>query len=157
MKGRLAATLLLVLAALTLTIFTPLVLPGREDVSAQQSTSRFERLVLTAEGEPGAAAGSATSGTRLQGDIRAVYIDYGGSVTSTTDITLSLSSPAGVVLGLTNNTTDGWYYPSVQFTSPTGTLVSSAFKSFPINDYLVVDTTESTTETTVTVTVFYGE
>lgn len=97
-----------------------------------------------------------TSADRMHGSIRAVYLDYGSTMTNTTDLTITTLSPAATVLILTDTYTDGWYYPSVQLTGSTGAAVSGAYKSFPIEDQLVFTLTQSSAGT-LNAYVYWGD
>lgn len=65
---------------------------------------------LTPSGSAGAASGTAAFNQLADGKLYAVYLDY-GSVATTTDVDIKLSDPAVSVLTVTNNATDGWFFP----------------------------------------------
>lgn len=130
---------------------------ARAGEMAAQGDSRIEQVTLTATGSNGSATGLVTTTTRLWGYLKAVYVDYGASVTTTTDITISTVSPAGTVMGKADSATDAWFYPSVQLTGITGTVVSGAYGQFPVDDYLTVQAAQSTSGTVAVVRIFYGQ
>lgn len=134
----------------------PALIPAQAAPPALPADSRFDTFALTATGDDGAATGTVTMTTRLWGYIKAVHINYGASVTTTTDITISTVSPAGTVMAKSDSATDAWYYPSVQLTGSDGT-GTSAYDRFPIDDYLTVQAAESTSGTVATMTVFWGQ
>jgi len=133
-----------------------LLLPGFAP-NALPSDSAYEKINLTATGSGDAATGTVTTSTRFWGYLKAIYVDYGAAVTNTTDMTISLVSPAGTVMATTDTYTDGWYYPSVQFTGATGAAVSGAYGKFPVNDYLTIQAGESTSGTVATLWIYYGQ
>jgi hypothetical protein len=114
------------------------------------------RVALTATGATDVASGSVTTGY-LRGYIRAVHIDYGAAVTSSTDITIARTSPAGTVMVEDNSATDAWYYPSAQFTGATGAAVSGAYGRFPVDDALTISAAQSTSGTVAVITIEYGD
>ena len=130
---------------------------ARAGEMAAQGDSRIEQVSLTATGSDGAASGQVTTTVRLWGYLKAIYVDYGSAVTTTTDITISMVSPAGTVMAKADSATDAWYYPSVQLTGITGTVVSGAYGRFPVDDYLTVQAAQSTSGTVALVRIFYGQ
>jgi len=124
---------------------------------AAEADTAFEAIPLTASGAAGAASGSVTSTARLWGYVKGVYVDYGAAISETTDITMTTVSPLATVMILTDVFTDGWYYPSVQFTGATGAAVSGAYGRFPIYDNLTMTARESTSGTVATVYVYWGQ
>jgi len=73
---------------------------------------------LTPSGSAGSASGTAAFGQLADGKLHAVYLDY-GSVAATTDVTIKLEDPAVAILTVSNNATDGWYFPRYRITSNT--------------------------------------
>ncbi len=61
----------------------------------------------------GAIASDTTASGPIMGEIIDVYIDYGSTMSTTTDITLTYSSPfaMGQILEVLNNVADGVYMP----------------------------------------------
>jgi len=149
--------LALILAMLILTgMLTMAASAGPTYAPVAMPESYRTNVTLTATGADGAATGSVTTGY-LRGYIRAVYINYGASVTTTTDITIARTNPAGNLMVQSNSATDAWYYPSVQFTGATGAAVSGAYGKFPIDDYLVISAAQSTSGTVAVITIEYGD
>jgi len=67
----------------------------------------------TLAGVTGSAAGTATSGAPIFGELLAARIVYTGG-TSTEDVTISTVGGSATLLAVANNETSGWYYPRVQ-------------------------------------------
>lgn len=132
-----------------------------EQPVARSSTNygwvKSSSFTVTATGAAGAAVGSQSSDGTIAGHIYAVHVDYAPSISDTTDLVLSLSSPSLTVMTLSNNITDGWYYPSAQQTGNTGSGVSGAYDRLPFVGRMTATVAESTATDVVTVTVWYGE
>jgi hypothetical protein len=139
---------LLLLAGVIGPITAPAAMPG---------DSRYAELTLTATGSDGAATGTVTGTYGLWGYIKAVHIDYGASVTNTTDITISTGALANTVMVKANSATDAWFYPAVQFTGGNGSAISGAYGRFPIDDYVVIQAAQSTSGTVAAVRIYYGQ
>lgn len=118
---------------------------------------RSSSFTVTATGDAGSAEGSQSSDGTLSGHIYAIHLDYAPTLSDTTDLTLSLSSPSWTLLTLTDNVTDGWYYPSVQQTGNTGSVVSGAYDRAPFVGRMTAAIAQSTATDVVTVTVWWGE
>lgn len=75
---------------------------------------RFEILevAVTTTGNPGSATGNSESDS-VNGTLYAVYLDYHASAPgATTDVTVTMTEDPGVtLLTVTDNATDGWYFP----------------------------------------------
>jgi len=131
-----------------------------EEPVARTTTSygalREEVVVVTATGTAGAATGSQDSDGAIRGHLYAMHLDYGASVTTTTDITISLSSPSLTVLTTTNSATDAWYYPAAAQTGAGGS-GTGTYDRLPISGRLTAAVAQSTSGTPLTVTVWWGE
>ena len=57
----------------------------------------------------------------VNGQLYAVYLDYHASAPATTDVTVVLNeAPSATILTVTDNATDGWYFPREQVHSNAG-------------------------------------
>jgi len=152
--------LLVAILAIVCGVAARMLMEQPEEPVARSSTSygwlHQEEIAVTATGDDGAATGSADSDGPIRGHVYAVHLDYGSSVTTTTDITLSLSSPAVTVMALSDTATDGWYYPVVEQTGSTGS-GTSTYDRLPLSGQMTVEVAESTAGTAVTATVWWGE
>lgn len=83
---------------------------------------RHEQLTVTAAGSAGSATGSATTGKPLAGKLLAVHLDYSASMAATSDVTLTctIQGKALTLLTVSDNATDGWYFPRTQADSDAG-------------------------------------
>jgi len=117
---------------------------------------REEQIVVTASGTAGAASGSQESDGAIRGHVYAMHLDYAPSISTTTDMTLALGSPALTVLSLSDNYTDAWYYPAVQQTGSSGS-GTSTYDRLPISGRLTATVAETAATTVLTVTVWWGE
>lgn len=86
---------------------------------------RFDSLKInvTAAGSAGSATGATTTTAIVEGRIYSVHLDYSTGHTTGTDVVLKTAGtnmPSFTVLSLTNNKTDGWYYPRVAAHTTTG-------------------------------------
>jgi len=132
-----------------------------EEPEARTTTSygalRQEQIVVTATGAAGSASGSQDSDGAIRGHVYAVYLDFASSISTTTDISLTLSSPALTLLDLSNYYTDTWYYPAVQQTTATAGAGSGTYDRLPISGRLTVGVDQSTATSVVTATVWWGD
>ncbi len=103
-------------------------------------TIQKHELKISTTGSAGTATGSAVLALPLS-ELVAIYLDYHASAPSTTDLTLtSPGNPASLtVLTLSNNATDGWYYPRVQDHDNTGSAVTGSYSDPPIHGNLQAD------------------
>lgn len=73
----------------------------------------IKTYTVTTTGSAGSATGTATTDV-LRGFIGAIEIDYNASAPATTDVTFAEAAGLGrTLLTVSNNNTDGFYYPSV--------------------------------------------
>ena len=117
---------------------------------------REEEIAVTTTGSAGTATGSQDSDGPIRGHVYAVHLDYGAAVTTTTDITVSLSSPALTLYQKDNSATDVWLYPVVQQTDSAGS-GTSTYDRVPVSGNLTVKVDQSSSGTAVTATVWWGE
>jgi len=116
-----------------------------------------DQWTVDVTGAAGSGSGSAEwPGGGMEGRIYAVHLDYTASVSSTTDMTLTVGSPAMTVFVKSDNVTDTWLYPSVQHTGSSGSAVSGAYLAMPATGSLTAQVGQSSTGT-LTVTVLWGE
>lgn len=106
----------------------------------------------------GATSGSGSTDRDVGGYVYAVHLDFAGSISDTTDTTLSQASPSLTVLQLTNYYTDTWYYPVVQQHSSAGAAVSGEYERVLVADQIDIAVAQTTSGTQVlTATVFWGQ
>ncbi len=88
---------------------------------------KFE-IKITTTGSAGSASGSGHSATPL-GQLVALHLDYHASAPATTDVTVTApGNPAALtVLTLSDNNTDGWYFPKTQDHDNTGSAVTGSY------------------------------
>ena len=82
----------------------------------------FVNLSLSSVGTTG--VGSSTVTAVMHGFIEAIYVNYDASAASTTDLTIDVPGQglqSKVVIVLTDNKTDGWFYPRELACDATGT------------------------------------
>lgn len=68
---------------------------------------------ITSTGSAGSATGSGTLSIPVAGYVEWVYLDYHASAPATSDVTLANAGtpPGGNILVVSNNATDGLYFP----------------------------------------------
>lgn len=86
---------------------------------------QYNLPTCTLAGATGSAAGTAISQFPISGELLAVYVNYTGG-TSTEDVTISTVNGGVTLLALSNNQTDGWYYPRVQAHNTSGSALTLA-------------------------------
>jgi len=127
-----------------------------ERASTEWLWLRQEQVTVSATGAAGAATGSGSTDGMVHGRVFAVYVDYTAGITETTDLTLTQASPSMTVLVLADNATDGWYYPTVQVHSTSGS-TRAWYQSVLVADQIDIEVGESTSGTVATVTVYWGQ
>lgn len=106
----------------------------------------------------GATSGSESTDRDVSGYVYAVHLDFAGSISATTDVTLSQASPSLTMLQLTNYYTDTWYYPVVQQHSSAGAAVSGAYERALVADQVDVAVGQTTSGTQIlTATIYWGQ
>lgn len=86
--------------------------------------------------------GTVTSDRPLNGLVKAVYIDYEVTPNAATDVTVqTVNAPTKTILTVTDNVTDGWFYPREVINDPTGADVTydgtnEVYEPIPISDYV---------------------
>lgn len=99
---------------------------------------------LTTAGSDGAASASVSVYPRPGGRLYAVYLDYHASAPSTTDVTISQAeAPEATLLTVSDNKTDGWYFPRQQVCGTDGSALTydgshAIVEPFPMTGGLAV-------------------
>lgn len=96
-----------------------------------------------ATGGAGVATSTGTSGSVLRGYLIGAHIKYNDSPPGTTDVTIrtqgtSPRPPQYNLIVVSNNATDGWYYPRTTVHDVAGAAVSSTYDYLPLFDYVQV-------------------
>lgn len=123
---------------------------------------RWVSMLATASGSAGAAVGTATATAPLAGEIFAVHLAYGGTA-ATTDVTVAtVHAPTTTLLTVTDNASDGWYYPRVQMHDVNGSALTldgtqANVAPIPVCDQVRVTVTQADDGDTVTTTMVYAE
>lgn len=155
-RGRIA----LGVAALGLLMIVALLLLSSGGVASAES-SRLSGYGLLHQDQwtvtvSGAGAGSASGPAGgMEGHLYAVHLDFTSGISSTTDVTLTVGSPAQTVLTKTDYLTDSWFYPGVQLADSDGSALSGAYAARPAMGSLLLSMGE--TNGTLTVTVLWGQ
>lgn len=116
------------------------------------------KIAVSPTGDAGAATGDTTSGTIIRGKLLAVHIDYDADAHANTDVIVATTSaPTTTILTVSNNKTDGWYYPRAQVHGPTGTALTydgtrTVNDYYYLDDYVKVSLTDGTAAKGVVVT-----
>jgi hypothetical protein len=146
--------------ALFLIIATLALSPVKHEASAQGSSYgwvQVDQVVLSGTGTDGAVSASDRSSGSLYGHLYAVHLDFSSSITTTTDITITQSSPSLTVLQLTDYYTDTWFYPAAEYTNSAGTGLS-AYEPLLVADRLTVAAGETISSSTImTATLYWGQ
>lgn len=85
--------------------------------------------------------GSTTLSQPLEGKLLAVGLNYHASADAGTDVVVSVTDPAGPVhtlLTVSNNKTDGWYYPRAAATTSALVAITNSHVEIPFAGYLSV-------------------
>lgn len=91
---------------------------------------RREEIRITLAGANGAAAGAGRSAAPLYGELVGVHIDY-LSQPATTDVVVSMDSPALTLLTVSDSNTDGWSWPREE-------VEADIFERYPLVGYVTV-------------------
>jgi len=106
-----------------------------------------------AAGSAGSAVATVTSNI-ISGLIHAIYVAQAGTPAATTDITISIVTPALAVLTLTNVTSSGWYYPRVLGDGSTGADLTGWYDRQPVDGYMTAAIAQGDAAQTLDVTIF---
>ena len=106
------------------------------------------RVAVTTTGSAGSATGSTDSDVPVRGYILGIQLDYHASAPATTDVTITELAPdegtdRRTVLSISNNATDGFYYPAVEVQDNAGTGQGSYWPYFISNRKLQVSVAQS--------------
>ena len=99
------------------------------------------KITATVAGSDGSASGTGSTEHPVNGVLIGLYVDY-VTQPATADVTIATAfAPVRTLLTLTDNATDGWYYPRVQVHGVTGTALTLdgtrlMVDLFPIDDYV---------------------
>lgn len=93
-------------------------------------------VTITTAGAAGSATGSEDS-DMISGYIENIYIDYDAAAPATTDVTIAFKS-GGNILVVSNNATDGRYYPLVNAHDAAGAAISGVYEPAAINEPVTV-------------------
>ena len=101
------------------------------------------RVAVTTTGSAGSATGSTNTDVAVTGYILCILLDYHASAPATTDVTITelapdMSTSRRTVLSISDNATDGEYYPGAEVQNNTGTGQSLYWPYFISNRYLKV-------------------
>ena len=129
---------------------------------ASVGTLHTYRVVVTSAGDAGDAEGTGYSVRAVNGEVRALRVDYGSGISATTDIDIIGESdeyhPQVTLYEKDDSVSDTWVYPVVQRTTTTGTAVSGEYGYPLVSGRLQVDVVSSTARTgVVTVTAYVVE
>ena len=124
--------------------------------SANYGWVNVETVALTGTGADGSATASGTTDAPIRGHIYAVNIDYQAGLTTTTDITLALTSPALTIMTKSNSATDAWFYPAVQQTD-SAAAGTSTYDRVPVSGQVTVSAAQTNSNTVASVTIYWGE
>jgi hypothetical protein len=120
---------------------------------------RVSVAIATGTGTTGTVNASATLTPTYNGKLHSVYLDY-GSVTSITNVTLALTAPVVTIFTVSDNNSDGWYWPRETAVTMNGTAYNSTagLFSLPVMNPLRLSVSSSTPSVTaVTGYVFIEE
>jgi len=112
---------------------------------------------ITTTGSDGSATGSYTTPGPVTGKVLGVHIDYSTAQAATTDVTIAtVHAPVTTILTVTDNKTDGWYYPRHQVHDSTGTALTLdgtriMVEPVAIEDQVTVSVAQADNTETVTV------
>jgi hypothetical protein len=84
-------------------------------------------LDVTTSGSDGSGAGNAITGIPIRGKLLAVRLDYHASAPATTDVTITEEETGQTLLTVTDNKTDGTYYPRALPVSATNAAITDSY------------------------------
>jgi hypothetical protein len=120
------------------------------------------RVAVTTTGSAGSATGNEDTEYAVNGKLYAVYLDYHASAPgATTDVTITQTeAPSQTLLTVTDNATDGWYFPREAVCGNTGTGLTydgtrTVNEAPPVVGYLTVAVAQSNALTNCVVAYLY--
>lgn len=99
-------------------------------------------VTVATTGAEGSASGSADS-PGINGHIAAIYLDFSGSATPSTDVTVSYKTRGGNVLATSNTVTDALIYPHAKPVDNANAAITDAHTPFVLNDRLTISVAQS--------------
>jgi hypothetical protein len=119
---------------------------------------RVSVAVATGTGTTGTVNASATITPTYSGKLHGMYLDY-GSVTSVTNVTLTLTTPLVTLLAVPDNATDRWIFPRRLGATQGGTAFTSTagLVCYPITDQMRLSVSSSTPSVTAVTAHLYIE
>lgn len=115
---------------------------------------RYTSVTVTISGT----TGSATTTQPIIGIVRAVHLNFSGSMASTADTTVATAgtlNPAMTLFVKSDSSTDAWFYPVLQNTGSTGAAVTDSYSPPVVADYITVSIAQGTTTETCIATILY--
>lgn len=103
--------------------------------------ARVEHIRLVVNTAATTGIGSAALTQYLTGKLLAIGLDYHADIDAGTDVTVSVSSPSGptqTLLTVSNNKTDGWYYPRAGAVSTANSAITDSAVEIPFAGLLSV-------------------
>ena len=120
----------------------------------------YSFATITTVGADGSAVGTDTSEHPINGNVHAIHVDYTNQP-GTTDVTIAtVHAPVTTIITLTDNATDGWFYPLLLNQGVDGADLTTIYSQFAINDYVKVSVAGADGaggDETVKVTLLYEE
>ncbi len=97
---------------------------------------RTEKVAVTTTGNDGAATGTGYSSRALNGELQAIYVDWGATAPASSDIDVVVESddnhPQVTLYDKDDSSTDAWVYPAVQRTSTAGAGIDAQYQAIPV-------------------------
>ncbi len=105
----------------------------------------------------GAVASDTTASGVFVGEILDVYIDYGSTMSTTTDLTLTYYAPfaMGTILALTDNANDNVYMPRATGVSSANVALANDYYPYYVNGTLLLSIGQTLSGTSATAYVRY--
>lgn len=128
--------------------------PDEVAVMAQPSLSK-EVLKVTASGLTGELCGNVTS-AHVLGELVAVQLEYRGSISTTTDVTVSYGTPSwGTIVLNSNSATDAVLYPYAQPVNSSQTAYTNSYIRHLVDGTLTVYMCQTQAGQNLTATLYY--
>jgi hypothetical protein len=93
-----------------------------------------QEITVTTTGTNGSATGNGYSSRPINGEVRAIYVDWSSSAPAgTSDIAITIEAdddrPAVTLYSKANSVTDAWVYPSIQRTGTDGANIAAQYQN----------------------------